>query len=225
MRKATVLVLVLMSSVCFVPVSMAQEDAQGLYVKALRSCHRVEDYTCIMESYNRLGNKEEHKTYKYWYLKPGYVRMKVVKGKGRGGEVFYDPNRDRVKGHKGGFFSFVVLTLDPNDKRVTSIRGVRVDQTSFRYILSQFRPYVDADQCQKVDEQGMEGLVCSAGDEPYHGDIWKEKVLFNQSLLPVVWERYGKDGTLLYRLVCTELKINSGLTLKEISKGLEFKGK
>ena len=206
-------------------VSQAQQGASQIYGKALKAWEGVKDYTCIMDSYNRLGDKEESKTYQYWYLKPGYIRMKVIKGKGKGGEVYYDPTRKKVRGHKGGFLSFVVLTLDPNDKRVTSIRGVRVDQTTFGYILAQLKPYVDAGECQVVEENGMKGPVCTAGNQAYHGDIWKEKVLFDQNNLPVVWERYGKDGTLLYRLVCRDVKLNSGLTLKDVAGKLAFKEK
>jgi len=83
-------------------VLQAQEGAQSFYGRAWQAWQGVKDYTCILSSYNRLGDKEEYKTYEYWYLKPGYVRMKVIKGKGKGGEVFYDPHRDKVRGHKGG---------------------------------------------------------------------------------------------------------------------------
>ena len=224
MRKGTVLILVFIFSFCFTSVSMAQEGAQGIYRQALAAWQGVKDYSCVMESYNRLGDEEEYKTYQYWYLKPGYIRMKVVKGRGKGGEVFYDPTRDKVRGHKGGFFSFVVLTLEPNDRKVTSIRGVRVDQTSFGYILSQLRPYMDAGQCKKIEMEKMKGFVCTAQKQSHHGDIWKDKVFLNGGLLPVMWERYGKDGTLFYKLVCRSVKINSGFTLNDVAKKLRFKG-
>jgi len=230
MRKVLVLVLVLGCFLSLPVVSGAQEaapqsKAREVYDEALKAWAGVKDYTCTMESYNRLGDKEEYKTYQYWYLRPGYICMKVIKGKGKGGEAYYDPKLKKVRGHKGGFFSFVKLTLKPDDKRVTSIRGVRVDQTTFGYILSQLKPYMEAGQCKVLDEQGMKGLSCAAWDKAYHGDIWKEKVLLDQSLMPVVWERYGKDGTLLYRLVCKDVKLNSGLTLKDVAHGMEFKEK
>ncbi len=208
---------------CFVSPSWG--ETQGLYNQALKAWQGVKDYTCTMESYNRLGDKEEKKTYRYWYLKPGYIRMKVIKGKGKGGEVFFDPTRNKVRGHKGGFFSFIVLTLEPTDKRVVSIRGVRVDQTSFGYILDQLQPYVKAGECKELNSKGIKRIECAASAKAYHGDIWKEKVLLDNSLMPVLWERYGKDGTLLYRLSCTDLKLNTGLTLQEISKGMAFKEK
>ena len=210
----------------FVPTSLVQGSAQQLYDQSLRAWQGVKDYTCVMESYNRLGNKEEYKTYEYWYLKPGYIRMKVIKGKGKGGEAYYDPKLNKVRGHKGGFFSFVKLTLKPDDKRVTSIRGVRIDQTTFGYILSQLKPYMEKGECKAIEDQGMKGLECSATDGAYHGDIWREKVLLDgESFMPVVWERYGKDGTLLYKLVCRDVKLNSGLTLKDVAHGMEFKEK
>jgi len=221
--KRWMVAVVLACVCCFAPFSWG--GTGGFYQQALKAWQGVKGYTCIMESYNRLGDKEEKKTYQYWYLKPGYIRMKVIKGEGKGGEVFFDPTRNKVRGHKGGFFSFIVLTLNPDDKRVVSIRGVRMDQTSFGHILDQLKPYADAGQCKEVKSQGMKGMECAASDKSYHGDIWKEKVIFDGSLMPVVWERYGKDGTLLYRLACKDVKINPGLTLKEISKGLAFKEK
>ncbi len=224
MRRVVALALVLMFCSWFPGVLRAQEDPKGLYQQALEAWQGVKDYTCVMESYNRLGDKEEYKTYEYWYLKPGYIRMKVVKGKGKGGEVFFDPKKNKVRGHKGGFFSFIVLTLNPDDKKVTSIRGVRVDQTTFGYILFQLKPYVEAGECQMLEGRERKGLTCTAQGQSYHGDIWKDKVVFDESMMPVVWERYGKDGTLLYRLVCKDVKLNTGLTLKNVAKGMEFKG-
>ncbi len=200
----------------------AQEGAQVFYGQVFQVWQGVRDYTCTMDSYNRLGDKEEYKTYEYWYLKPGYVRMKVIKGKGKGGVAFYDPHRNKVRGHKGGFFSFVVLTLSPTDKRVTSIRGVRMDETTFGHILSQLKPYVDHGQCG-VGLGTPVTLSCKSST-PYHGDIFSEKIVFDSQLFPVVWERYGKDGTLLYRLECKDVQINKGLTYQKISKGLAFKG-
>jgi len=209
----------------FCTVSWGGTSTLGLYNRSLKAWQGVRDYTCTMESYNRLGDEEEYKTYEYRYLKPGYIRMKVIKGKGKGGEVFFDPTRKKARGHKGGFFSFIVLTLDPSDKRIVSIRGVRVDQTSFGYILDQLKPYMDAGECRVIEERDMQGLECSAASKSYHGDIWREKVLLDGSLMPVVWERYGKDGTLLYSLKCTDVRLNSGLTLKEVAKGMEFREK
>jgi len=223
MRKVMALALVLVFCSCFPGVLKAQDSAQGLYQRALEAWQGVEDYTCVMESYNRLGDKEEYKTYEYWYLKPGYIRMKVVKGKGKGGEVFFDPKRNKVRGHKGGFFSFIVLTLDPSDKKVTSIRGVRMDQTSFGYILSRLKPYMETGQCQEFTEGGKKGLDCAAKGRSHHGDIWRDKVVFDERLMPVVWERYGKDGVLLYKLVCRDVRLNSGLTLKDVANGMAFK--
>jgi len=225
MKKWLALISVLLFFLYLAPPSCAQVGVQNLYGASLKAWHGVKDYTCVMDSYNRLGNREEYKTYEYWYLKPGYIRMKVINGKGKGGEVFFDPTRNKVRGHKGGFFSFVVLTLEPTDKRVTSIRGVRVDQTSFGYILDQLKPYVEAGQCKVIEENGMKGLECTATDKAYFGDIWKEKIIMDNSLMPVVWERYGKDGTLLYKLVCKGVKLNSGLTLKDVAGKLAFKEK
>ncbi len=177
----------------------------------------VHDYQSINRYYNRKGKVSDLRTYKYWYIAPGYIKMKIIKGKSKGSVVFYNPKTNKVRAHKGGFFAFIKLTLNPNDSKVVSIRGVRVDQTSFPYVENVIAKAVNSGLCTNSESKENYFISC-AYKKPIASDIYYDKLTISKkSLLPVKWERDGKNGKPLYEAYYKLTKINSGLTFKDIA--------
>ena len=177
----------------------------------------VHDYQSINRYYNRIGKSSDLRTYKYWYVAPGYIRMKIIKGKSEGSVVFYNPKTNKVRAHKGGLFSFIKLTLKKDDKRVVSIRGVRIDQTSFSYVENLIIKLVNSGLCSSSELSNSYLIVCSY-KKPLTSDIYYDKLtLSKKSLLPTKWERDDKDGKPLYEADYKLTKINSGLSFKDIT--------
>jgi len=177
----------------------------------------VHDYQSINRYYNRIGKSSDLRTYKYWYVVPGYIKMKIIKGKSEGSVVFYNPKTNKVRAHKGGLFSFIRLTLKKNDKRVVSIRGVRIDQTSFFYVENLIIKQVNSGLCSSSELPNSYLIDCSY-KKPLTSDIYYDKLTIGKkSLLPVKWERDDKNGKPLYEADYKLTKINSGLSFKDIA--------
>ncbi len=208
-RKALLSIICILA---FAGVLFAQE-CTSIISDALKRWEDIKDYSCQLYTYNRAGKEEDERVYEYKFMKPNYVYMKVLKGKSKGAKVFYDPNKNKVKGCKKVLFT-VCRTFDPSAKKVTSIRGVKVYETSFGYILNTAKAYLEKGKPCRVYKEGDYTVVELETDTPIFQDIVKEKLFFDSTGFPVKWERYAKDG-LVYKLVCTNVKINSGLTLED----------
>ncbi len=176
----------------------------------------VHDYQSINRYYNRKGKVSDYRTYKYWYV-DGYIKMKIIKGKSVGSVVFYSPKTDKVRAHKGGFFSFIKLTLNPNDSKVVSIRGVRIDQTSFPYVENVIAKAVNSGLCTNGESKENYFINC-AYKKPIASGIYYDKLTISKkSLLPVKWERDDKNGKPLYEADYKIIKVNSGFSPKDIA--------
>ena len=110
----------------------------GPVMELKSSFDSIQDYTCILESFIRKGDKTEERTYEYRYMKPGWVYMKILEGDNKGAVVIYNPKTEKVRARKGGILGSIKLTFDPTDKKVLSIRGHRVDESHIGAILNRW---------------------------------------------------------------------------------------
>ncbi len=171
----------------------------------------IESYTCILESYVKARDgKEEHKEYEYAFVRPGYVKMKVIRG-GKG-EVFYDPTTGKARGRKPGMLSVIRLTLDVNDKRITSIRGHRVDETSWFYLLESWKTYVEQADSVALRKEGNTLVLEAYGipENPYD-EVAMRLYLDAQTHLPLKFEALDANGEVVHRVAYRDVKLNPGL--------------
>lgn len=177
----------------------------------------LRDYTCIVESYERLGRKKDFHRYEFLYLKPGWIWMKVIEGKNKGGIASYNPFTKKVRGKKGGILGVVKLTLAPTNKRVISLRGYRVDQSDFGTHLKRWEEYMknynvtlkmDTLLGQDVYRLDATGIDPAKYDSTVSETIW----ISPKNFLPLKLEARGKGGIVFHRAVYRDVKINQGLT-------------
>lgn len=83
----------------------------------------LKDYECEVETDSRLGEKREVVRMRLWAKQPAMLRVKVLEGKERGSEICIGPS-GKIKGRKGGIFKAFVLSLEPDDSRMKSLRGL-----------------------------------------------------------------------------------------------------
>ena len=181
------------------------------------SFDRIQDYTGILESFIRKGDKTEERTYEYRYMKPGWVYMKILEGDNKGAVVIYNPKTEKVRARKGGILGAIKLTFDPTDKKVLSIRGHRVDESHMGAILNRWLDYLARARVEfKGDTavEGLKGLLLEAtgcDTAKYHG-TWKEILLLDpDNHLPVLIEQFDSSGELIHRVRIKDLKLNRGL--------------
>lgn len=197
----------------FATYALSDELCSSIIEQSLTKWAEVRDYQCQMYTYNRLGKIEDERVYEYKFMKPNYVYMKILKGRSKGAKVFYNPETNKVRGCKKVIFT-LCRTFDPSAKKVTSIRGVKVYETSFGYILNIAKSYIEKGaSCSVHEDRGFKVLTLKV-DNPIYQDVVKEKLYFDNTGFPVMWERFAKDG-LVYKLKCSDVKINTGLTISD----------
>lgn len=83
------------------------------------------------------GKTVDDRTFVYKFVKPNNALISVISGPGKGGGAAWHGGAT-VRAHKGGFGSFIKLTLAEDDPRVTSLRGDRIEVASFGYVVEHF---------------------------------------------------------------------------------------
>lgn len=83
------------------------------------------------------GKTVQDRTFRYTFVKPNAALISVLAGPGKGGGASWHGG-STVHAHKGGFVSFVKLTIPKDDPRVRSLRGDQIDVASFGYEVEHF---------------------------------------------------------------------------------------
>ncbi len=187
----------------------------SLLQKVQERLSEIRDYTCTFESFEQLGNKTQDRTYEFKYLASGWIRMKIIKGDNKGAEVAYNPETKKVRAHKGGLLSAIKLTLDPSDKKVTSLRGYKITDAPFPALVTMLQEAIqDAGSValQQKDEEWLLVIDQLQHPENFHGTSKFEVRISAQDLLPKEVLQYDADGNLIKRLTYWNIQINVGLT-------------
>ncbi|GAC1303500.1 MAG: hypothetical protein NVSMB21_02740 [Vulcanimicrobiaceae bacterium] len=83
------------------------------------------------------GKATVDRTYRYEFVKPSAALIVITAGPGKGGGAAWHGG-PTIRGHKGGFASFIKMTLAKDDPRATSLRGDQIDVASYGYVLERF---------------------------------------------------------------------------------------
>ena len=101
---------------------IAKPDPEKWLVEAEAAYDRVESYTAIFHKQQRIAGKlfGEENIFLKFRKKPYSLYMKWVTEPHKGSELLYIAgwNKGRIRAHRGGFFSFIVRNLDPNDPQL-----------------------------------------------------------------------------------------------------------
>ena len=98
---------------------LVDPDPEKWLVEAEAAYDSVESYTAIFHKQQRIASEllEEENIFLKFRKKPYSLYMKWVTEPYKGSELLYVVgwNKGRIKAHRGGFFSFIVRNLDPNN--------------------------------------------------------------------------------------------------------------
>ena len=96
----------------------------------------IDSYTATIATHQISGTNTQDRVYRYAYLKPHFAKIDIVSGPGKGGGAVWSGG-DTVKGHQGGFTSFIKLSISISDPRATSLRGDTIDHGSFQSVADE----------------------------------------------------------------------------------------
>ena len=100
-----------------------------------RSFDKISTYRCKCIYRSEFDGVIEERVYNYYFKKPKLIRMEITSGKDKGSVAVYKDGK--VRAHKGGILSFIVLTFDVRDKMVCDRRGKGMDTTDWGYVIEE----------------------------------------------------------------------------------------
>ncbi len=160
----------------------------------------IETYECEYKTFQKKDNKKDTRTYYVYFKKPLWVRLKVLKGRNKGSEVMDNPEKNIVRGRRGGILRGIVLTLKPDDKKVVSIRGFKVYDAGISGIYIRFLKYFEEgfemEYLGRFEEKGHKGLKIRIKIEK-PGKYWglcEEIIWFTDDYIPYKTEGFDEKG-------------------------------
>jgi len=138
---------------------------------------RVNDYTCIADAHYKKGALKEDKVYKIYFKRPGLMRIEVLEGDP--GAVAVLREDGKVRGHKGGWLSWIKLTVDLDHPLATTIRGHRMNQSHFGYMIGVMKKILVSEEARVIGEGEVEGqnvYVMEVVHEKPRGDLTRELI-------------------------------------------------
>ena len=120
----------------------------GTLEAALERYRSLQSYRTTLRSTHADG--EEH--LRYFYRKPGYIRMEFIRPHA-GAVLVYDPNARRVKLWPFGAGHFPELNLSPENRLIRSPRGQQVDKSDIGALLANVRTLQEHGSLRETEEQ------------------------------------------------------------------------
>ncbi|MEN3044918.1 MAG: hypothetical protein ABDH37_06880 [Candidatus Hydrothermales bacterium] len=179
----------------------------------------VNTYTCIYESYQKKDNEEDKRKYFVEFKKPLWIRLKVLEGKNKNSEVLYNPEKNIVRGRKSGMLRGIVLTLNPDDKRVISLRGFRVYHAGIGEIYRRMFEYYKKGYPSKIlgtfKEKGFEGykIEFEVKEPSEFFGCAREVFWIRNDFIPYKCEQWDEKGE--YVLYSEFLEVNLNVKIEE----------
>ncbi len=184
----------------FLIFSQTQFNLEEYISKIKEKWETINTYECEYTTFQKKGDKSEKVTYLVYFKKPLWTRIKVFEGKNKGSEAMYNPEKNVVRGRKGGLLKGVVLTLKPDDKRVTSILGFKTYDAGISGIYIRFRKYLEEgfemEYLGDFEENGFKGKKIKIKiTKPEKYFSLKEEIMwFKEDYVPYKTEGFDEKG-------------------------------
>ena len=178
-----------------------------------KAAANLKDYTSRMESKTYKDGKMEYKLYQHKYLRPGFIFMKVVKGKNKGGVAVYNPYKKKVRAKKG----FIKVWLSPDDRRLRSPVGHRIYESTIPWFVDRLDT-----RAKFLHEGTLFGRRVYVLEQPLdpsknYGAVKAKYWIDAEMNLPLQISDYGSDGKVIRTVKYRRLRVNVGLTEKDFN--------
>lgn len=180
---------------------------QDLVTAALNSYANVASYRVTLRATHGDGNE----TIKYFYKKPGFIRMEFVRPH-KGAVLVYDPTTNRARLHPFGISKVFALSLSPDSKLIKSPSGHRVNESDIGTLLGRVLSLQNQGQTTVQGEEDVGGkptvIVNTEGKEGVTVD-GAHRFRLNldaATLLPLRVRTYDAAGKLLEEVLMDDLE-------------------
>ncbi len=183
--------------------------ANNLIDTAIENYKDVDSYQVTLSI---TGNGTSEKI-KYYFKKPGYVKMEFIKPH-KGAVLVYNPTNKKVRLRPLGFLKFFILTLNPGSILLKSSKSHRVNESDIGSLLNIVKKLQSHGTSQKLKDEtvGKRRTVLISvegkGDFAVNGIhlyyLWFDKKIF----LPLKVSAYNTQGKLIEEVLMDDLQIN-----------------
>jgi outer membrane lipoprotein-sorting protein len=193
------------------PAVASDTPALAAFAKAIDS---LQDYTVIIETHEVQGQRVEDRVQQFWFKKPMLAKVVVTSGPGRGGAAVWHGG-STLRGHQGGFLSFVKMTIDIHDPRAESLRGDTIATAYFGDKLTHFETtngQLSEAPGPVIDGAQTDAVTLDVADPSANHDVTREVLYLSRAThLPVKADRF-EGKALVKSETFSDLQLNVGLT-------------
>lgn len=203
--------------VCLLAISAASVRAvfADAVDDAVASFQKLDSYRVTLVS--------ENETIKYFYKKPGYIRMEFERPH-KGAVLVYDPEKREVLLRPFRFWESFEMRLQPEDSLIRSEKGHTVDKSDIGSLLSNVKKLRDNGLVETSGEEDLGGrktiVVEVKGSGSFTTDdgvnryrLWLDREL----MLPVKVKAFAASGELLEEVLMQDLEIDQALSVELFS--------
>ncbi len=181
---------------------------------ALASYKKVVSYRVTLRS----KSDSSSEIIRYFYRRPGFVRMEFVQPH-KGAILVYNPEKKDAKLRPFGFMKSLVLSLSPDNPLILSARGHRVDASDIGALLDEARALRERGKSRVMGNVVTGGrrtvllAIEAEGNVTVAPDIHRCLLWFDaESRLPVRAVTYDATGALLEDVHLDGLEVNVDLS-------------
>ena len=192
-----------------VSTASAATSGDAALAKYAAAWAKVTTYTCTIQAHEVLGSRVQDRTYAMKFRKPDDTKMDITGGDGHGGAAVWHGG-DTVRGHQGGFVSFIKLNLNIHDSRAVSIRGTTIAEANFGALYDHIKALKGAtiDAAQDGADTKIDIAVADTSSDQ---NVSKELMVLGANDLPVEFDQW-EGATLVKHVTYGNVVLNPTLS-------------
>jgi len=186
-------------------------QAEDLLAKMRTAWNSVSTYQVTMITHQVKGSKTEDRTVKFSYKSPGWIRTDILEGKNKGSTAVYDPVKDKIRAKQPGL---PVISLSPDNNLAKGLRGDRIYEGSFGYMLKRADRYQANGSLTYLGKGTVDDVSCKviefkASSPADNNGVARERWWLDPNTgFPRKIVKYDSEDTKVDRVVYKNLKLN-----------------
>lgn len=192
-----------------VSTASAATSGDAALAKYAAAWAKVTTYTCTIQAHEVSGSRVQDRTYAMKFRKPYDTRMDITAGDGHGGAAVWHGG-DTVRGHQGGFISFIKLNLNIHDSRAVSIRGTTIAEAGFGALYDHIKGLKGA-TIDATSDGADTKIDIAVADPSADQSVTKELMVLGADDLPVEYDQW-EGSTLVKHVTYGNVLLNPTLS-------------
>ena len=198
----------------FTSFANAEQDKQAVtaLLQQLKSAYSKVDTFTVKMKLERYLPDYALQNQLVWFKRPKYIKLKQLGPFKKGAELAIKPDGS-IKGHLGGFLSFLVVSVDADDENLFGVTSDSAFQTDYDVVIE-----VAMDLSQhmtgyelKKDEKEKKIIL----DSFYNDKINRYRlVIDSKNMMIIGLERY-LENKLMHKITWSNLKLNPNISDQE----------